>query len=177
VHCALAVHRALAQIASARGAVLDMPAVAVAVNAGARTPAAAPAATSEPASATTVSNRTAPASRSTSAASMATLPPPSRTRHLQAYNLWHHRQLALPAICAAMRASPPLKAATVMCVSVSVSASAAGVLMRRPCSSYVVGALQADARLPFDKARLRGLVLEDAGSWSRHREWLEATGV
>jgi hypothetical protein len=38
--------------------------------------------------------------------------------------------------------------------------------------SYVVGALQADPGLPYDRDRLWALVQEEAGSWARHREWL-----
>ncbi|KAF8624705.1 hypothetical protein AX17_007036 [Amanita inopinata Kibby_2008] len=38
--------------------------------------------------------------------------------------------------------------------------------------SYVIGALQADSKLPFSMERLRELVQMDAGSWERHREWI-----
>lgn len=38
--------------------------------------------------------------------------------------------------------------------------------------SYVVGAIQADTSLPFNMSKLLELVKMEAGSWSRHREWL-----
>jgi hypothetical protein len=39
-------------------------------------------------------------------------------------------------------------------------------------SSYVIGALQSDQRLPFDIQRLKELVQMEASSWQRHRGWI-----
>lgn len=39
--------------------------------------------------------------------------------------------------------------------------------------SYVIGALQADALLPFDLHELKELVQMDAASWQRHRLWMQ----
>jgi hypothetical protein len=36
----------------------------------------------------------------------------------------------------------------------------------------VIGALESDPLLPFDMDRLMALVRMEAGSWSRHREWI-----
>ncbi|OSD00619.1 ribonuclease H-like protein [Trametes coccinea BRFM310] len=78
---------------------------------------------------------------------------PPRPQHLRAYNLWHHRSMSLPDICAALRTKDnPLAASTVI--------------------SYVVRALQADPTLPFSMARLKEFVQLEAGSWARHREWI-----
>jgi len=39
--------------------------------------------------------------------------------------------------------------------------------------SYVVSALQANALLPFDLQELKELLQMDAGSWQRHRQWMQ----
>lgn len=46
-------------------------------------------------------------------------------------------------------------------------------ILSSPCgSSYVVRALQADSSLPFDMDRLKAFVQLEAGSWTRHRDWI-----
>ncbi|KAH9886271.1 ribonuclease H-like domain-containing protein [Cubamyces lactineus] len=89
---------------------------------------------------------------STSAASAGPREPP-RPQHMRAYNLWHHRNMALHDICAALRSKDnPLAESTVI--------------------SYVVRALQADPSLPFSMERLKAFVQLEAGSWARHRDWI-----
>ncbi|KAI0357923.1 ribonuclease H-like protein [Trametes cingulata] len=78
---------------------------------------------------------------------------PPRPQHLRAYNLWHHRDMPLPDICAALRSKDnPLAHSTVI--------------------SYVVRALQADPTLPFSMDRLKAFVQLESGSWTRHRDWI-----
>ncbi|KAI0752906.1 ribonuclease H-like domain-containing protein [Daedaleopsis nitida] len=93
-------------------------------------------------------------SASTSSANSSVVPgAPPRPQHLRAYNMWHHRDMPLHDICAALRSKEnPLKESTVI--------------------SYVVGALQADPRLPFSTDRLKAFVQLEAGSWRRHRDWI-----
>ncbi|KAG2347036.1 ribonuclease H-like protein [Suillus weaverae] len=82
-------------------------------------------------------------------------PAPPRPQYMRAYNLWHHRNTPLDKMCDILKTGgrvEPLKEGTVI--------------------SYVVGAIQADASLPFDMSKLLELVKMEAGSWSRHREWL-----
>ncbi|KIK96913.1 hypothetical protein PAXRUDRAFT_825475 [Paxillus rubicundulus Ve08.2h10] len=83
------------------------------------------------------------------------IPEPPRPQHLRAYKLWHHDKMPVDKMCIALRTGgrvEPLKESTVI--------------------SYVVGALQADKRLPFDMERLKGLVQMEASSWQRHRQWI-----
>ncbi|KAG1763785.1 hypothetical protein EDD22DRAFT_885926 [Suillus occidentalis] len=85
--------------------------------------------------------------------SLAPVPPPPQ--YMRAYNLWHHRDTPLDKMCDILKTGgrvEPLKESTVI--------------------SYVVGAIQADRSLPFDMSKLLELVKMEAGSWSRHREWL-----
>ncbi|KAG6881685.1 hypothetical protein C0995_001056, partial [Termitomyces sp. Mi166 len=77
----------------------------------------------------------------------------------RAHKLWYEKGMALEKMCVEMRVKKegmpdegPLKSATVI--------------------SYVVHALQADPKLPFDIEKLRRLVQMDAASWTRHRTWL-----
>lgn len=82
-------------------------------------------------------------------------PVPPRPQYMRAYNLWHHRHTPLDKMCDILKTGgrvEPLKESTVI--------------------SYVVGAIQADTSLPFDMSKLLELVKMEAGSWSRHREWL-----
>ncbi|CDO76126.1 hypothetical protein BN946_scf184876.g19 [Trametes cinnabarina] len=91
--------------------------------------------------------------RTSSNTGSATTYRPPRPQHLRAYNLWHHRNMPLTEICAALRsADNPLARSTVI--------------------SYVVWALQADPTLPFSMARLKEFVQLESGSWARHREWI-----
>lgn len=85
--------------------------------------------------------------------SLAPVPPPPQ--YMRAYNLWHHRNTPLDKMCDILKTGgrvEPLKESTVI--------------------SYVVGAIQADTSLPFNMSKLLELVKMEAGSWSRHREWL-----
>ncbi|KAG6907110.1 hypothetical protein DXG01_010486 [Tephrocybe rancida] len=84
-----------------------------------------------------------------------------RLQWRRAHNLWHEKGMLLQKMCAEMRVRKegmldvgPLKSATVI--------------------SYVVSALQADPKLPFDVERLRQLVQMEATSWERHRVWIIA---
>ncbi|KAH0581104.1 hypothetical protein H2248_012231 [Termitomyces sp. 'cryptogamus'] len=77
----------------------------------------------------------------------------------RAHKLWHEKGMPLETMCIEMRVRKegvpdegPLKSATVI--------------------SYVIYALQADPKLPFDIEKLRRLVQMDATSWARHRTWL-----
>ncbi|KAF8873464.1 ribonuclease H-like domain-containing protein [Infundibulicybe gibba] len=62
-----------------------------------------------------------------------------------------------------------------MCIDLRVNktggADAPG-LKRGTIISYIISALQADEKLPFEMPRLLELVQMDLGSWSRHRQWL-----
>jgi len=95
---------------------------------------------------------------SSSALAQATLtdvdqPAPPNSRHLQAYTLWHDRGMSLHEICATMRSKEnPLAESTVI--------------------SYVVRALEANPALSFSMERLKALVQLEAGSWARHRDWI-----
>ncbi|CAE7181095.1 unnamed protein product [Rhizoctonia solani] len=80
-----------------------------------------------------------------------------RPQHLRAYLLWHKQQLPLPQICASLRsASYPLAKSTAI--------------------SYIVQALQADEKLPFEATRLRDLMSLDTTSWVRenYKQFLES---
>ncbi|KIK44728.1 hypothetical protein CY34DRAFT_39080, partial [Suillus luteus UH-Slu-Lm8-n1] len=82
-------------------------------------------------------------------------PMPLPPQYMRAYNLWHHRNTPLDKMCDILKTGgrvEPLKESTVI--------------------SYVVGAIRADTSLPFDMSKLLELVKMEAGSWSRHREWL-----
>ncbi|EIN14444.1 ribonuclease H-like protein [Punctularia strigosozonata HHB-11173 SS5] len=81
-----------------------------------------------------------------------------RPQHLRAYKMWHEKDLPLGVICANLRTKEqPLKESTVI--------------------SYVIGALQADPRLPFSLERLKTLVQLEASSWARHRDWIMRTSA
>ncbi|KAF8557464.1 ribonuclease H-like protein [Imleria badia] len=83
------------------------------------------------------------------------IPEPPRPQQLRAYKLWRVDKMPLEQMCMTLRTGArvePLKESTVI--------------------SYVVGALQADPRLPFDMAELKALVLMEASSWQRHRQWI-----
>ncbi|KAF9242290.1 ribonuclease H-like protein, partial [Melanogaster broomeanus] len=85
------------------------------------------------------------------------IPEPPRPQYLRAYKLWHRDKISLDTMCMTLRTGgriEPLKESTVI--------------------SYVVGALQADARLPFDMERLKELVRMEASSWQRHRQWISS---
>ncbi|CAL1709480.1 unnamed protein product [Somion occarium] len=78
---------------------------------------------------------------------------PPRLQHVRAYNLWYKENMSLQVICAKLRSPDnPLAESTVI--------------------SYVVRAIQANPSLPFDMVRLKAFVQLEAGSWTRHREWL-----
>ncbi|KAF9224733.1 ribonuclease H-like protein [Gyrodon lividus] len=82
---------------------------------------------------------------------------PPRPQYLRAYKLWHNDNMTLDKMCMTLRTGgrvEPLKDSTVI--------------------SYVVGALQADARLPFDMEKLKELVRAEASSWQRHRQWISS---
>ncbi|CAE6470963.1 unnamed protein product [Rhizoctonia solani] len=87
--------------------------------------------------------------------------PGSNTRptsqHLRAYLLWYKQQLPLPQICASLRSARyPLAKSTVI--------------------SYIIQALQADEKLPFEETRLKDLVSLDTTNWIRenYRQFLES---
>ncbi|KAF8452421.1 ribonuclease H-like domain-containing protein [Boletus edulis BED1] len=83
------------------------------------------------------------------------IPEPPRPQQLRAYKLWHVDKMPLEQMCMTLRTGTrvePLKESTVI--------------------SYVVGALQADPRLPFNVAKLKTLVLMEASSWQRHGQWI-----
>ncbi|CCM05408.1 uncharacterized protein FIBRA_07625 [Fibroporia radiculosa] len=85
------------------------------------------------------------------------VPAPPRPQHLRAYNLWHHYELPLHEICELLRSKEnPLARSTVI--------------------SYVVWALRADPALPFSMERLKALVQEETGSWTRHKDWMLRVG-
>ncbi|KAI0800052.1 ribonuclease H-like domain-containing protein [Fomes fomentarius] len=97
------------------------------------------------------SSTSGPSTTASTATTTAGAPP--RPQHLRAYNLWHHRDLPLHDICAALRSKEnPLAESTVI--------------------SYVVRALQADPSLPYSMDRLKAFVQLEAGSWQRHRQWI-----
>ncbi|KAI0694545.1 ribonuclease H-like domain-containing protein [Cytidiella melzeri] len=88
-------------------------------------------------------------------ATSAQLPPrePIKRQELNAYRLWHVRNLSLDEMCAMLRSPEyPLAHSTVI--------------------SYVVGALQAEPTLPFSMSRLKTLAQQEARSWARHRKWI-----
>lgn len=77
-------------------------------------------------------------------------------QHLRAYRFWHIEGKTMEQMCRDLSTrgpTDPLKAGTVI--------------------SYVVGALQKDNSLPFDRERLHNLVRSDAGSWQRHHDFME----
>ncbi|KAH0831103.1 ribonuclease H-like protein [Lanmaoa asiatica] len=83
------------------------------------------------------------------------IPEPPRPQQLRAYKLWQVDKMPLDEMCMKLRIGArvePLKESTVI--------------------SYVIGALQADPRLPFDMDELKALVVMEAGSWQRHRQWI-----
>ncbi|KAG5340405.1 hypothetical protein C0989_001728 [Termitomyces sp. Mn162] len=95
----------------------------------------------------------------------------------RAHKLWHEKGMPLETMCIEMRVRKegvpdegPLKSATVMYVAFSfcMYQELKGMADR----SYVIYALQADPKLPFDIEKLRRLVQMDATSWARHRTWL-----
>ncbi|RDB28236.1 Werner Syndrome-like exonuclease [Hypsizygus marmoreus] len=88
-------------------------------------------------------------------------PPQMRPQHLRAYRYWHEKGMSVEAMCVALslkgkvaegKLGEALKTSTVI--------------------SYIVGALQADPKLPFEMWKLRELVQSDGASWVRHREWI-----
>ncbi|KAI0717859.1 ribonuclease H-like domain-containing protein [Cerioporus squamosus] len=110
----------------------------------------------EPAGSTTTTSQgstSRPGSSASTTTQGATGSGPPRPQHLRAYNMWHHREMPLSEICAALRSKEnPLAESTVI--------------------SYVVRALQADSSLPYDMERLKVFVQLEAGSWVRHRDWI-----
>ncbi|KIL66138.1 hypothetical protein M378DRAFT_432809 [Amanita muscaria Koide BX008] len=65
--------------------------------------------------------------------------------------------------------SNSLKPSTVMCATFTASHELWCTELDR---GYVIGALQTDAKLPFDMDKLRVLVQMDGSSWERHHDWL-----
>ncbi|KAI6145225.1 ribonuclease H-like protein [Pisolithus tinctorius] len=83
------------------------------------------------------------------------IPEPASPQYLRAYKMWYEHKMPLDKMCFELKTggrTEPLKTSTVI--------------------SYVVGALQADASLPFDLRELRELVQMEVGSWQRHRAWI-----
>ncbi|KAG6867327.1 hypothetical protein C0993_004333 [Termitomyces sp. T159_Od127] len=90
-----------------------------------------------------------------------------RLQWRRAHRLWHDTGMALEKMCAEMRVRKegvpdegPLKTSTEYQADTDED------------RSYVIYALQADPKLPFDIEKLRRLVLMDGSSWMRHRRWL-----
>ncbi|GJE98706.1 ribonuclease H-like protein [Phanerochaete sordida] len=76
-----------------------------------------------------------------------------RAARARAYELWHREGQDLDAVRAALRTPKrPLAATTAI--------------------SYIVWALQGDARLPYELPRLKALVESDAMSWFEHGPWV-----
>ncbi|KIJ05572.1 hypothetical protein PAXINDRAFT_93282 [Paxillus involutus ATCC 200175] len=83
------------------------------------------------------------------------IPDPPRPQYLRAYKLWHHDKMPVDKMCMTLRTGGRVEA-----------------LKESTVISYVVGALQADRRLPFDMERLKDLIRMEASSWQRHRQWI-----
>jgi hypothetical protein len=104
---------------------------------------------------------------------------PVKPRALEAYRLWHLREMTLHDICREMR-DPPLKEYSVVYVP-SMPRSFISFLWScriyeadsNNYSTYVVGALQSNESLEFDKERLRELVNLDDRSRKEHGPWME----
>ena len=97
--------------------------------------------------------------------------PRQSPQHLRAYNLWHNKDMPLHEICAALRTKEnPLKESTVMCVSPLLRLNGSKMLTGGCRRSYVIRALEVDPALPFSMDRLKALVQEEAGSWTRHHD-------
>jgi hypothetical protein len=101
---------------------------------------------------------------------------PLRPQYLNAYNLWHHRNLSLDEMCSELRSRGnldlPLARGTVMYgfQNTIYHLSANRIIGSR---SYIVGALKAQPSLPFSVTRLKALTQQDGGSWFRYRDWLQ----
>jgi hypothetical protein len=98
-----------------------------------------------------------------------------RPQYLRAYRFWHERGMSLKQMCIELslkgKAGEGLKASTVMFVPCFSARNESNRFLDSN-SSYVIGALQADASLPFEIWKLRELVQMDGASWVRHREWI-----
>jgi hypothetical protein len=90
---------------------------------------------------------------------------------LKAYNLWHIQELPLPKLCVALGSKEsPLKQSTVMCARVTLCPLRWGTDLA--ARSYVVKALQTDNTLAFSLPKLKELIQQEIGSWSRHGWWI-----
>jgi hypothetical protein len=198
-HCARMVHDTLGRLAKQRGVSLepdrygiDLKKAYDARRAKARATDAAAAAAADCPTASADAGSTVPGRSAAPGAAPARKGAPANPfegwdpgpRQRRAYELWHARSMDARAVGEALRPGQALKASTVMCVIPPslllsnrfsrfnrVCACADGWLCC-PGRSYVVGALQADPGLPYDRERLWALVQEEAGSWARHKEWL-----
>lgn len=169
-HCALMVYNRLLTIAAEQGRSLGPTPYGSSIS---HTPA--------PPSAVATSSAGGGTHRSVSYVSdVADLPQGSESwrpspQHLRAYNLWHHKDMPLQDICAALRTREnPLKESTVMCAFLALGSLSRNcrTYPSRCGRSYVIRALETDPALPFSIDRLKALVQLEAGSWTRHRNWI-----
>ncbi|KAG5653721.1 hypothetical protein H0H81_011128 [Sphagnurus paluster] len=86
-----------------------------------------------------------------------------RGQFMRAYRCWHERDMTLEHMCKELS----LKGRVPGVEGKSGEGLKAGTVI-----SYVISALQANPKLPFDMLKLRELVQMDSASWVRHREWL-----
>ncbi|KIJ59879.1 hypothetical protein HYDPIDRAFT_43722 [Hydnomerulius pinastri MD-312] len=150
-HCALMVYHTLLGIAAKANKKLDIASYSCEVN---------PRSTNLKDKGTSLLSAVSGSSRSSQTSQALPdycIPEPPRPQYLRAYKMWHHDKMALDKMCMALRTGgrvEPLKESTVI--------------------SYVIGALQADARLPFDMGKLKEFVRMEASSWQRHRQWISS---
>ncbi|KAF5384061.1 hypothetical protein D9615_003145 [Tricholomella constricta] len=85
-----------------------------------------------------------------------------RPQYLRAYRYWHERGMTMQRMCVELS----LKG------TVGVEGTRGEGLKVSTVITYVVSALQADPKLPFEMWKLRDLVQMDGASWMRHREWI-----
>ncbi|KAG9313751.1 ribonuclease H-like protein [Chiua virens] len=144
-HCALMVYDRLQQIASRDGRELDPSTYSRQVIP----------IKSKPVSRAVLGKNFHPQTVAASSVPHYCIPEPPRPQQFRAYKLWHVDRMPLARMCMELRIGgrvEPLKESTVI--------------------SYVVGALHADPRLPFNMNDLKTLVLMEASSWQRHRQWI-----
>ncbi|PFH48933.1 hypothetical protein AMATHDRAFT_64292 [Amanita thiersii Skay4041] len=99
-----------------------------------------------------------------------------RPRYLRAYQAWH-RGMDLERMCSELslkskgynsaRRVPLANKVVDVVANMDTDTLKAGTVI-----GYIIGALQADPKLPFEMDKLRELVQLDIASWERHRDWI-----
>jgi len=87
--------------------------------------------------------------------------PLMRPQYMRAYRMWHEKSMAMEQMRSALK--------------VPGAGGGEDGLKKGTVITYIISALQANRKLPFNVTKLRELVQMDGASWQRHRGWFLMT--